>query len=64
MQAFVDTAHVLGMAVIVDTVLHHGAVEGNELWDYDGWGANMDGAPASTCSVLWKEHGHSNYFKE
>lgn len=44
MQAFVDAAHKLGLAVIVDTVLHHGAVDGNELWDYDGWGANMDGA--------------------
>ena len=23
--------------MIVDVVLHHGAVERNELWDWDGW---------------------------
>jgi hypothetical protein len=33
----------MGLAVVLDMVLHHGAVHGNELWDYDGWGTNMDG---------------------
>lgn len=36
-RAFVDHAHALGLSVIVDVVLHHGAVERNELWDWDGW---------------------------
>lgn len=38
-----DGAHALGLAVVIDVVLHHGAVDGNEMWDFDGWGANMDG---------------------
>jgi 1,4-alpha-glucan branching enzyme len=38
MRAFVDAAHALGLAVIVDVVLHHGAPEGNALWEFDGWG--------------------------
>jgi len=43
MKAFVSRAHELGMAVVVDVVLHHGAVGGNELWDYDGWELNANG---------------------
>ena len=42
-RAFVDAAHGLGMGVIVDVVLHHGAVDGNELWDWDGWEAMGNG---------------------
>ncbi|KAL6751388.1 glycoside hydrolase superfamily [Haematococcus lacustris] len=37
LRAFVDRCHTLGLAVIVDVVLNHGAVEGNALWDWDGW---------------------------
>lgn len=41
--AFVDAAHAAGLAVIVDVVLHHGAPEGNALWEYDGWGPDNNG---------------------
>ena len=37
MAAFVDAAHGLGMGVMMDVVLHHGAPSGNMLWDWDGW---------------------------
>lgn len=37
LRAFVDAAHALHLAVIVDVVLHHGAVQKNALWDFDGW---------------------------
>jgi len=43
MRQFVNEAHKRGMGVIVDVVLHHGAVAGNELWDFDGWGGNWFG---------------------
>lgn len=43
LRAFVDSAHGLGLAVIVDVVLHHGAVEKNALWDYDGWEQSGNG---------------------
>mmetsp|Transcript_6640 Transcript_6640/g.16965 ORF Transcript_6640/g.16965 Transcript_6640/m.16965 type:complete len:708 (+) Transcript_6640:398-2521(+) len=42
-RTFVNEAHKLGMGVVVDVVLHHGAVDGNELWDFDGWGGNYFG---------------------
>lgn len=42
-KAFVDAAHSHGLAVIVDVVLHHGAVDGNALWNYDGWAENNNG---------------------
>jgi hypothetical protein len=51
MAAFVDAAHGLGMGVMMDVVLHHGAPSGNMLWDYDGWeeghngGIYHEGAP-------------------
>jgi 1,4-alpha-glucan branching enzyme len=51
MAAFVDAAHGLGMGVMMDIVLHHGAPSGNMLWDYDGWeeghngGIYHEGAP-------------------
>lgn len=38
-----DAAHSLGLAVIVDVVLHHGAPDGNALWNYDGWGPDNNG---------------------
>jgi len=41
MRAFVNRCHELGIGVIIDVVLHHGAVDGNELWVYDGW--DVDG---------------------
>ena len=40
---FVDQAHERGIAVIVDVVLHHPAVEGNILWDFDGWSQDNNG---------------------
>eukprot|EP00854_Cymbomonas_tetramitiformis_P019855 gene19855-23751_t len=43
LRRFVNEAHILGIGVIVDVVLHHGAVDGNELWDFDGWGGNYFG---------------------
>lgn len=43
MRAFVDAAHELEIAVVVDVVLHHGAVDKNALWDYDGWEVGANG---------------------
>lgn len=36
LRAFVDKAHSLGLAVIIDIVLNHSAPDGNMLWEYDG----------------------------
>ena len=43
MRDFVDRAHSLGLGVIVDVVLHHGAPVGDELWNYDGWEHEANG---------------------
>eukprot|EP00884_Botryococcus_braunii_P002910 jgi/Botrbrau1/1261/Bobra.0163s0054.1 len=43
LRRFIDKAHSLGMAVIVDVVLHHGAPDLNSLWEYDGWGPDWNG---------------------
>jgi 1,4-alpha-glucan branching enzyme len=51
LRRFVDRAHQLGMGVIIDVVLHHGAVDGNALWEYDGWGPNWNGG-------IYHEGGH------
>jgi len=42
-KELVDRAHGIGLAVIVDVVLHHGAVDGNALWNYDGWAEHNNG---------------------
>jgi len=36
LKDFVDSAHSLGIRVIADLALHHGAAKDNSLWDYDG----------------------------
>ncbi|KAG2424144.1 hypothetical protein HYH02_015227 [Chlamydomonas schloesseri] len=51
MRRFVDRAHQLGLGVIIDVVLHHGAVDGNSLWEYDGWGPDYNGG-------IYHEGGH------
>ncbi|KXZ43862.1 hypothetical protein GPECTOR_78g49 [Gonium pectorale] len=51
LRAFVDRAHSLGVGVIIDVVLHHGAVDGNSLWEYDGWGPDWNGG-------IYHEGGH------
>jgi len=51
LRRFVDRAHQLKMGVIVDVVLHHGAVDGNALWEYDGWGPDWNGG-------IYHEGGH------
>jgi len=33
----VEQAHKKGIAVLVDVALHHGAANGNSLWEFDGW---------------------------
>jgi len=43
LRRLVDRAHQLGLSVIIDVVLHHGAVDGNALWEYDGWGPDWNG---------------------
>ena len=43
MCAFVDAAHEVGLGVMMDVVLHHGAPAGNNLWDYDGWSQDFNG---------------------
>ena len=40
---FIDAAHKRGIAVFVDVALHHGAANGNSLWEYDGWGPDENG---------------------
>lgn len=63
-RKLVDKAHQLGLAVIVDIVLHHGAPDGNMLWEYDGWGPDMNGGiyhegahdtPWGRSWAFWKE---------
>nr|QKY15164.1 starch branching enzyme (1,4-alpha-glucan branching enzyme II) (SBE2) [Polytomella parva] len=64
MRCFVDRAHALGLSVIVDVVLHHGAVDANALWEYDGWsdgggngGIYHEGAPDTQWGrayAFWK----------
>ena len=39
----VDAAHRKGIAVFVDLALHHGAANGNSLWEYDGWSDDENG---------------------
>jgi 1,4-alpha-glucan branching enzyme len=39
----VDAAHQRGIAVFVDLALHHGAANGNSLWEYDGWSVDNNG---------------------
>ncbi|KAG2484155.1 hypothetical protein HYH03_017036 [Edaphochlamys debaryana] len=51
LRRFVDAAHQLGLGVIIDVVLHHGAVDGNSLWEYDGWGPDWNGG-------IYHEGGH------
>lgn len=51
LRRLVDHAHGLGLCVIVDAVLHHGAPDGNALWNYDGWGPDNNGG-------IYHEGGH------
>lgn len=59
MAAFVDAAHGLGMGVMMDLVLHHGAPDRNMLWDFDGWeeshngGIYHEGAPDCPWGRQW-----------
>jgi hypothetical protein len=59
MAAFVDAAHGLGMGVMMDVVLHHGAPAGNMLWYWDGWeeghngGIYHEGAPDCMWGRQW-----------
>uniref|UniRef100_A0A383W668 1,4-alpha-glucan branching enzyme n=1 Tax=Tetradesmus obliquus TaxID=3088 RepID=A0A383W668_TETOB len=59
MAAFVDAAHGLGLGVMMDVVLHHGAPNGNMLWDFDGWeeghngGIYHEGAPDCMWGRQW-----------
>ena len=39
----VEAAHKRGVAVMVDVALHHGAANGNSLWEYDGWSQDDNG---------------------
>jgi len=64
LRSLVNTAHKRGIAVIVDCVLHHGAVKHNSLWNYDGWqengngGVYHEGGTATgfgTAFAFWKE---------
>lgn len=43
MRDLVERAHELGIAVLFDVVLNHGASKRNELWNYDGFGPNSCG---------------------
>lgn len=40
----------LKLCVVVDVVLHHGAPDGNTLWEYDGW---SEWGCAGCCCRLW-----------
>lgn len=54
-----DAAHGLGLSVIMDVVLHHGAPAGNMLWAWDGWdeghngGIYHEGAPDCPWGRQW-----------
>ena len=39
----VEAAHRRGIAVMVDVALHHGAANGNSLWEFDGWSQDNNG---------------------
>ena len=39
----VEAAHRRGIAVMVDVALHHGAANGNSLWEFDGWSQDDNG---------------------
>ncbi|KAJ1484973.1 glycoside hydrolase superfamily, partial [Baffinella frigidus] len=43
LRAFVDKAHSLGLAVMVDIVLNHGSSRLNCLWNWDGYGPDNNG---------------------
>ena len=53
LREFVNEAHKLGIGIVIDVVLHHGAVDGNELWDFDGWGGNYFGEGGVYHEVRW-----------
>jgi len=42
-RKFVDKAHTLGIAVVVDIVLNHGSSKFNALWNWDGYSADGQG---------------------
>ena len=39
----VEAAHERGICVMVDVALHHGAANGNSLWEFDGWQQDGNG---------------------
>lgn len=43
MRRFVDTAHALGIAVLVDVVYNHLGPSDLDLWRFDGWSQHPDG---------------------
>jgi 1,4-alpha-glucan branching enzyme len=45
-RIFVNAAHALGIAVILDVVYNH--VDGLDLWQFDGW--SMEGRTCSWCA--------------
>ena len=68
LRRFVDAAHGAGLAVIVDIVLHHGAPDGNALWEYDGGGGAEGGifhegghnGPWGRTLAFWKAEARSS----
>jgi 1,4-alpha-glucan branching enzyme len=44
-RIYVNAAHSLGIAMILDVVYNH--VDGLDLWQFDGW--SIDGVPCSWC---------------
>ena len=44
-RIYVNAAHSLGIALILDVVYNH--VDGLDLWQFDGW--SIDGVPCSWC---------------
>jgi 1,4-alpha-glucan branching enzyme len=51
---FIDEAHKRGIAVILDVVYNHAAIQNNRYWQYDGNYAGDNGAPGGIYHV----HGH------
>jgi len=43
LKMLIDRAHGLGLAVLVDLVLNHGAAKLNSLWNWDGYGPHKNG---------------------
>jgi len=60
LKAFVQAAHDLGIAVILDVVYNHFGWQDLALWQYDGWyqtGVDRDGQPKDFGGIYFYQDG-------